>query len=172
MSCGICLRTISPEIFKISIYVLSLKITNLRTQVIMMAFLHKSAHNYVISQPNRLKLYIHIEFKHSTLFSQFLDITEANGWKDRGQWEKRVTITAFQIFHDEAGWYIYASSLDQIMAGRLFGAKPLSEPILTYCQLDLKEHISMKFKVFIQENALQKCRLQNCLSFCLSRSVI
>ena len=29
----------------------------------------------------------------------------------------------------------------QITACRLFGAKPLSEPMLSYCQLDLKEHI-------------------------------
>ena len=31
------------------------------------------------------------------------------------------------------------------MACRLFGAKPLSEPILPYCQLDHEEHISVKF---------------------------
>ena len=33
------------------------------------------------------------------------------------------------------------------MACRLFGAKPLSKPILDYCQLDPKEQISVKFKV-------------------------
>ena len=32
----------------------------------------------------------------------------------------------------------------QIMARRLFGAKPLSVPMLGYYQLDLKEHISVK----------------------------
>ena len=37
------------------------------------------------------------------------------------------------------------SALVQIMTCRLNGTKPLSEPMLTYCQLDLKEHISMKF---------------------------
>ena len=31
------------------------------------------------------------------------------------------------------------------MACRLFGAKPLSEPMLPYCQLDPKDHKSMKF---------------------------
>ena len=45
------------------------------------------------------------------------------------------------------------------MACRQYGAKPLSEPVLPYCQLDLKEYISvkfyLKFKVFIQGNALQ-----------------
>ena len=47
----------------------------------------------------------------------------------------------------------------QIMACHLFGAKPLSEPMLPYCQLDPKEHISvksyLKFKVFIKGNALE-----------------
>ena len=43
------------------------------------------------------------------------------------------------------------------MACRLFGDKPLSKPMMVYCQLDLEEYISMSFfflnwKVFIQEN--------------------
>ena len=33
----------------------------------------------------------------------------------------------------------------QIMGCWLFGAKPLSTPMLVYCQLDQKEQISMKF---------------------------
>ena len=45
------------------------------------------------------------------------------------------------------------------MASCLFGTKPISEPMLPYCQLDPKEHISvkfyLKFKTFIQENALE-----------------
>ena len=36
-------------------------------------------------------------------------------------------------------------SLVQIMACSLFGAKPISEPMLDYCKLDFCEHISMKF---------------------------
>ena len=36
-------------------------------------------------------------------------------------------------------------TLLQIMACRLFGAKPLTEPMLPYCQIDPKEHISLKF---------------------------
>ena len=35
--------------------------------------------------------------------------------------------------------------LVQIMACRLFGAKPLSKPMLFYCQLDPKEQTSVKF---------------------------
>ena len=50
-------------------------------------------------------------------------------------------------------------SLAQIMACRLTGAKPLSEPMLPYCQLDHKEYISVKFhlklKYVIQENAFE-----------------
>ena len=37
------------------------------------------------------------------------------------------------------------SALVQIMACCLFGAKPLSKPMLGYCQLDLKEQTSVKF---------------------------
>ena len=50
-------------------------------------------------------------------------------------------------------------SLVQIMACRLFGAKTLSKPMLTYCHLDHWEYISMKFqsvfKDFHWKNALQ-----------------
>ena len=37
------------------------------------------------------------------------------------------------------------SALVQIMACRLFGAKPLSAPMLVYCQLDYWEQTSLKF---------------------------
>ena len=56
------------------------------------------------------------------------------------------------------------------MACRPFGAKPLSESMMTYCQLDPKEHISMKyylkFKIFIQENARENivCEMAAILS--------
>ena len=39
------------------------------------------------------------------------------------------------------------SALVQVMACRLFGAKPLPEPMLAYCQLDSWEHISAKFEL-------------------------
>ena len=38
------------------------------------------------------------------------------------------------------------SVLVQIMACQLFGAKPLSKPMLSYCQLDPKEQTSVKFQ--------------------------
>ena len=42
------------------------------------------------------------------------------------------------------------------MTCRLFGAKPLPEPMLNYCQLDHEEQTSVKFesKLFIHENAV------------------
>ena len=58
---------------------------------------------------------------------------------------------------------IHVPTLLQIMACHLFGAKPLSEPMLPYCQLDPKEHISvklyLKFKSFHSRKCTWKYRL-------------
>ena len=55
------------------------------------------------------------------------------------------------------------SSLVQVMAFRMFGAKPLPEPMLAYCQLDSWEHISVKYEsVFYHFHSRicnWKCRL-------------
>ena len=49
-------------------------------------------------------------------------------------------------------------ALLQIMAWRLFGAKPISEPMLPNCQLDARQHISMKFYVKFKKNVhSRKC---------------
>ena len=57
------------------------------------------------------------------------------------------------------------SALVQIMACRLFGAKPLPEPMLTYCQLNHWEETSVKsewkFKTFHSWKCTWKCRLWN-----------
>ena len=62
-------------------------------------------------------------------------------------------------------------TLIQLMVCRLFGAKPLSQPMLLYCHLDPKKHISGKFysinsKGLIQENALENvvCKMAAILS--------
>ena len=51
------------------------------------------------------------------------------------------------------------------MDGRLFGAKPLSEIMLPYGQLDAKEHNSVKFYLkferFHSRKCTRKCRLRN-----------
>ena len=68
------------------------------------------------------------------------------------------------------GW-----ALAQIMACRLFGAKPLSEPMLDYCQLDPKEHTSvkfqLKFEVFPFKNAFGNAVCQNAGHFVQERLV-
>ena len=57
------------------------------------------------------------------------------------------------------------SALVQIMACRLFGAKPLSKSMLVYCQLEPKEQISVKFqskcKTFHSWKCVRNCRLRN-----------
>ena len=57
------------------------------------------------------------------------------------------------------GW-----ALVQIMACRLFGAKPLSKPMLCQCQLDPKEQTSVKFqskyKTFHSRKCIWKYRLR------------
>ena len=49
------------------------------------------------------------------------------------------------------------STLVHIMAWRRPGDKPLFEPILTYCQLESKEHISMKFYLKFKDFHPRKC---------------
>ena len=62
------------------------------------------------------------------------------------------------------------SALVQIMACCLIGAKPLSKPMLGYCQLDPYEQTSVKSnqntKLFIHENAFENivCRMTTILS--------
>ena len=54
------------------------------------------------------------------------------------------------------------SSLVQVMACLLFGAKPLPELMLAYCQLDsciIKWNLNRNSIIFIKENVIWKCRL-------------
>ena len=46
--------------------------------------------------------------------------------------------------HAEHMFQWIRSALVQIMACRLFGAKPLSKPMVGYCQLDPQEQTSVK----------------------------
>ena len=56
------------------------------------------------------------------------------------------------------------------MACRLFGAKPLSEPMLVYCQLNLQEQTSVKFESefyhFHSKQCIWNCRLPKWRPFC------
>ena len=65
------------------------------------------------------------------------------------------------------------SALVQIMACRLFGAKPLSEPVLGYCWLDPSEQTSVKFlskcKTFNTRKCIWKYRLRKGGHFVLGK---
>ena len=62
------------------------------------------------------------------------------------------------------------SGLFQVMACRLFGAKPLPEPILVYCYLDSWEQISMKFEFefynIYSRKCIPDCCRPRCQPFC------
>ena len=62
------------------------------------------------------------------------------------------------------------STLVQVMACRLFGAKPLPEPMPPYCQLDPCKQTSGKFeskyKTFHSWKCTWKCRLPKWRPFC------
>ena len=51
------------------------------------------------------------------------------------------------------------SSLVHVMASRLFGAKPLPEPMLTYCQSQW--NLNRNSIIFIQENTIENVVCQN-----------
>ena len=55
------------------------------------------------------------------------------------------------------------TKLLQIMAYRLFAAKPLSEAMLPCCQLDPMEHISVKFYSKFKSFHSRKCTWKCCL---------
>ena len=60
-------------------------------------------------------------------------------------------------------------SLVHVMACRLFGARPLFEPMLTYSQLDYWEQTSgkiLKYNNYNSAKYTRKCRLQKCRPFC------
>ena len=64
------------------------------------------------------------------------------------------------------------SALVQIMACHLFGAKPLSKPMLCYSQLDSKElqwNFNQNIKLFIHENASENIIYRSEMAAILSR---
>ena len=65
------------------------------------------------------------------------------------------------------------SVLLQVMAWRLFGAKPLPEPMLAYCQLVYWEQIAVKieseFYHFHPRQRIWKCRLPERWPLCPGR---
>ena len=68
-------------------------------------------------------------------------------------------------------------SLVLIMACRLFGDKPLCEPMLYYCQLNHWEQTSVKMEVnyshFHSRKSISICHMESdCQPFCLSLNVL
>ena len=96
----------------------------------------------------------------------------------RGPWWLLLAPCHLELI--EAEWRIYAAAnippLLQIMACRLFGAKPLSEPMLSYCQLDPKEYISvkfyLKFKTFHSRKRHLRMSSAKWQPFCLNLNVL
>ena len=76
-----------------------------------------------------------------------------------------LTSPSAAYLHQSSG-----SAMVQIMACRLFGAKPLPEPMLVYCQLDSWEQISVEFKSdfyhFTSRKFIWNCRLPKWQPFC------
>ena len=74
-------------------------------------------------------------------------------------------LTHLPLVHQWTG-----SALVQVMSCHLFGAKPLPEPMLTYCQLDSWEQISVKFESefhhFHSRKCIWNCRLPKWQPFC------
>ena len=73
-------------------------------------------------------------------------------------------------------WQYNIATLVQIMAYCLLITKPLSEPMLPYCQFDHWEHISVKFYLKLKKNSFQEMQLKmpsaKWLPFCLSLKVL
>ena len=58
-------------------------------------------------------------------------------------------------------WQWIRSALVQIMACCLFGTKPLSKPMLGYCQLDTSVKFESNHKTFHSWKSISRCHLRN-----------
>ena len=94
---------------------------------------------------------------------------ELSSWSSYNFWTIfHVTIHDFcnlPVFNSSPPSAVYmrqwtVSTLVQVMACRLFGAKPLSAPMLAFCQLDYWKQISEKFEIGIRSLSLKKMHLK------------
>ena len=137
--------------FCLSLNVLCKHVLPVTTQQITCCCSHKSITDkhgipqYLVSG-NLFVAFISIPLKVLPLILRW-----GNKKSPRGQWVNSPPPSAAYMCQ----WIV--SALVQIMACRLDGAKPLSEPMLTYCQLDPKEHISMKFHLKLKYFHSRKC---------------
>ena len=93
----------------------------------------------------------------------------------RPYWRKSVTLLSRSSFRDErkkpelnslwpsdAIWHLTSgSTLVQVMACRLEGAKPLPEPMLTYCQLDPHEKFCAGINVLKEKSTCDSVKYRN-----------
>ena len=84
-----------------------------------------------------------------------------------------VFFSWYEIWMKKIVWT--GSALVQVMACRLFGTKPLPEPMLVYCQLDSREEISGRFKSpaspFIQAQITSQRKLQSSASMAFVQGI-
>ena len=94
-----------------------------------------------ISPSEAIGLHIHTEHIRNP---NPVSITPLN---DLAQWTGALLMTHVNLSAASAAYMRQwmGSAVVQIMACRLFGAKPLYEPMLNYCQLDHWEQTSVKF---------------------------
>ena len=52
---------------------------------------------------------------------------------------------------------VFAYMHQPLMACRTFRTKPLSEPVMTFCQLEIKEYVSVKFYLKFDSFYSRKC---------------
>ena len=107
---------------------------------------------------------------------QWLDLNERSGGQQPVSFSSLAsTVPGFDSSPPGAAhmcWWT-GSTLVKIMACRLVGAKPLSEPMVVYCQLDSWEQISMKFELkfyhFHSRKFIWTCCLPQRRPFCPGR---
>ena len=87
----------------------------------------------------------------------------------KGYWFRSGCLLHVNSSHPSAAYMRErtGSPLVHVVACRLFGAKPLPEPLLAYCQPDSREQISVKFESeFHSRKCIWKRRLPKWWPFC------
>ena len=131
----------------------------------------------MLSVPQCLTLYLHILLLVTGLWSQMPNHLFVLDHFRRTPYDDICVHTCNSISPSDTLW----QSMARWMACRLFGAKPLPESMLFYCQLIPKKQTSVKFETkhfrFIQQNKIQNCgkdRGRKCINItsqCLANHV-
>ena len=98
-----------------------------------------------------------------------------------GGWFEGGLSFLVSVCHSLGYWTLFGglsrsrSTLDQVMAWHLIGAKPLPEPMLIYCQLDTRNRLQWnlnKIKHFSVKKLLLKMLSAKCQPFCSGLHVL